>query len=54
MDLKLLALTLDLQRKAAKLSHSDNLEMKSAALDMLDYLGQRIDAAASAQKAPTD
>jgi len=43
MDLKLLALTLELQDKARKMSRADDLPMRFAALDMLDYLGAKID-----------
>ncbi len=43
MDPKLLALTLDLQRKAERMRQYDDLPMRFAALDMLDYLGERID-----------
>jgi hypothetical protein len=43
MDPLLMALTLDLQDKARKLTQSDDLAMRFAALDMLDYLGHKID-----------
>ena len=42
MDPLLMALTLDLQEKARKMTQTDNLPMQSAALDMLDYLGRKI------------
>jgi hypothetical protein len=45
MDAKLLALTLDLQRKARAMTQCDSLPMTFAALDMLDYLGRQIDEA---------
>lgn len=52
MDIRLLALTLDLQSKAVNLGRGEDLPMKFAALDLLDYLGKQIDAerAATAQK----
>jgi len=53
MDPKLLALTLDLQSKARNLSFGDNLEFRFAALDMLDYLGQQIDADRQKREAAT-
>lgn len=42
MDAKLLALTLDLQSRARKMTQTDDLAMRFAALDMLDYLGAKI------------
>jgi len=52
MDPKLLALALDLQLKARNLSYGDNPEFQLAALDMLDYLGQQIDADRQSKKPP--
>jgi hypothetical protein len=43
MDPMLLALTRDLQAKARKMTQTNNLPMRLAALDMLDYLGRKID-----------
>ena len=43
MDPLLMALTRDLQEKARKMTQADDLPMRLAALDMLDYLGQKID-----------
>ena len=44
MDPKLFALTLDLQRNAQSMTQTDNLPMRFSALDLLDYLGNKIDA----------
>jgi hypothetical protein len=43
MDPLLMALTRDLQAKARKMTQTDDLPMRLAALDMLDYLGRKID-----------
>lgn len=45
MDAKLLALTLDLQKKAKQMTLSGNIDMQFYALDILDYLGAKIDKA---------
>jgi hypothetical protein len=42
MDPLLMALTRDLQAKARKMTQTDDLPMRFAALDMLDYLGRKI------------
>jgi len=43
MDLKLLALTLNLQKRCKSMTQSSNLEVQYAAADTLDYLGEKID-----------
>ena len=44
MDPTLLALTLELQKKARAMTRTNDLDMRLTAATMLDYLGSKIDA----------
>ena len=52
MDIRLLALLEDMRRKAEVHRTSECLEVKFVALDILDYLGKKIDAERAQRREP--